>query len=108
MFTVSPNVISYIFIRNAVLQDYAKNALRMSALMKIPTLYVFTHDSIGVGEDGPTHEPIEQISTLRLIPNFDEWRPCDMVETGAAWAYMIERLDGPSAVILSRKSIVLF
>ncbi|MBQ2382251.1 MAG: transketolase, partial [Succinivibrio sp.] len=88
-----------------IFSDYAKNALRMSALMKIPTLYVFTHDSIGVGEDGPTHEPIEQISTLRLIPNFDEWRPCDMVETGAAWAYMIERLDGPSAVILSRQTL---
>ncbi len=88
-----------------IFSDYAKNALRMSALMKIPTLYVFTHDSIGVGEDGPTHEPIEQISTLRLIPNFDEWRPCDMVETGAAWSYMIERQDGPSAVILSRQTL---
>ena len=88
-----------------IFSDYAKNALRMSALMKIPTLYVFTHDSIGVGEDGPTHEPIEQISTLRLIPKFDEWRPCDMVETGAAWSYMIERQDGPSAVILSRQTL---
>lgn len=88
-----------------IFSDYAKNALRMSALMKIPTLYVFTHDSIGVGEDGPTHEPIEQISTLRLIPNFDEWRPCDMVETGVAWTYMIERQDGPSAVILSRQTL---
>ena len=88
-----------------IFSDYAKNALRMSALMKIPTLYVFTHDSIGVGEDGPTHEPIEQISTLRLIPNFDEWRPCDMVETGVAWSYMIERQDGPSAVILSRQTL---
>ena len=88
-----------------IFSDYAKNALRMSALMKIPTLYVFTHDSIGVGEDGPTHEPIEQISTLRLIPNFDEWRPCDMVETGAAWSNMIERQDGPSAVILSRQTL---
>ena len=88
-----------------IFSDYAKNALRMSALMKIPTLYVFTHDSIGVGEDGPTHEPIEQISTLRLIPNFDEWRPCDMVETGAAWSYMIEKQDGPSAVILSRQTL---
>ena len=88
-----------------IFSDYAKNALRMSALMKIPTLFVFTHDSIGVGEDGPTHEPIEQIATLRLIPNFDEWRPCDMVETGAAWTKMIERQDGPSAIILSRQTL---
>ena len=88
-----------------IFSDYAKNALRMSALMKIPTLYVFTHDSIGVGEDGPTHEPIEQIASLRVLPNFDQWRPCDMVETGAAWSYMIERLDGPSAIILSRQTL---
>ncbi|MGN0902803.1 MAG: transketolase-like TK C-terminal-containing protein, partial [Succinivibrio sp.] len=88
-----------------IFSDYAKNALRMSALMKIPTLYVFTHDSIGVGEDGPTHEPIEQTATMRLMPNFDEWRPCDMVETGAAWTSMIERLDGPSAIILSRQNL---
>ena len=88
-----------------IFSDYAKNALRMSALMKIPTLYVFTHDSIGVGEDGPTHEPIEQIASLRVLPNFDQWRPCDMVETGAAWTYMIERLDGPSAIILSRQTL---
>ncbi len=88
-----------------IFSDYAKNALRMAALMKIPTLFVFTHDSIGVGEDGPTHEPIEQIATLRILPNFDEWRPCDMVESGAAWASMIERQDGPSAIILSRQTL---
>lgn len=88
-----------------IFSDYAKNALRMAALMKIPTLFVFTHDSIGVGEDGPTHEPIEQIASLRILPNFDEWRPCDMVESGAAWANMIERQDGPSAIILSRQTL---
>lgn len=88
-----------------IFSDYAKNALRMAALMKVPSLFVFTHDSIGVGEDGPTHEPIEQIASLRILPNFDQWRPCDMVETGAAWASMIERLDGPSAIILSRQNL---
>ena len=88
-----------------IFSDYAKNALRMAALMQIPTLFVFTHASIGVGEDGPTHEPIEQIASLRVLPNFDEWRPCDMVESGAAWASMIERLDGPSAIILSRQTL---
>lgn len=88
-----------------IFSDYARNALRMSALMKIPTLYVFTHDSIGVGEDGPTHEPIEQTASLRILPNFDEWRPCDMIETAAAWTYMIERKDGPSAIILTRQGL---
>ena len=88
-----------------IFSDYARNALRMSALMKIPTLYVFTHDSIGVGEDGPTHEPIEQTASLRILPNFDEWRPCDMVETAAAWTYMLERKDGPSAIILTRQGL---
>ncbi|MBO5567271.1 MAG: transketolase [Succinivibrio sp.] len=88
-----------------IFSDYAKNALRMAALMKIPTMFVFTHDSIGVGEDGPTHQPIEQTASLRILPNFDEWRPCDLVETAAAWTYMIERKDGPSAVVLTRQGL---
>ncbi len=88
-----------------IFSDYAKNALRMAALMKIPTLFVFTHDSIGVGEDGPTHEPIEQTASFRILPNFDGWRPCDMVETAAAWTYMISRKDGPSAIILTRQGL---
>ncbi|MCI6862678.1 transketolase [Anaerobiospirillum succiniciproducens] len=88
-----------------IFSEYARNAIRMSALMKIPTLYVFTHDSIGVGEDGPTHEPIEQIGSLRLIPNLDTWRPCDQVETAVAWCSMVERKCGPSEVILSRQNL---
>ena len=88
-----------------IFSDYARNALRMSALMEIPTLYVFTHDSIGVGEDGPTHQPIEQTASLRLIPNFDTWRPCDMVETATAWTCMIERKNGPSAIVLTRQGL---
>lgn len=88
-----------------IFSDYAKNALRMSSLMKIPSLYVFTHDSIGVGEDGPTHEPIEQTASLNLIPGFDAWRPCDLIETAAAWVHAIERQDGPSAMILTRQTL---
>ena len=88
-----------------IFSDYARNALRMSALMKIPSLYVFTHDSIGVGEDGPTHEPVEQTASLHLIPNFDAWRPCDLIETAAAWVHAIERKDGPSAMILTRQTL---
>lgn len=88
-----------------IFSDYARNALRMSALMKIPSLYVFTHDSIGVGEDGPTHEPVEQTASLHLIPNFDAWRPCDLIETAAAWVHAIERQDGPSAMILTRQAL---
>lgn len=88
-----------------IFSEYARNAIRMSALMKIPTLYVFTHDSIGVGEDGPTHEPIEQTGSLRLIPNLDTWRPCDQVETAVAWCSMVERKCGPSEVILSRQNL---
>ncbi len=88
-----------------IFSDYARNALRMSALMKIPSLYVFTHDSIGVGEDGPTHEPVEQTASLDLIPNFDAWRPCDLIETAAAWTHAIERKDGPSAMILTRQTL---
>lgn len=88
-----------------IFSDYAKNALRMAALMQIPTLFVFTHDSIGVGEDGPTHQPVEQTSTLRLIPGFDSWRPCDQVETAVAWIESVERKDGPSALILTRQAL---
>ena len=88
-----------------IFSDYARNALRMAALMKIPTMFVFTHDSIGVGEDGPTHQPIEQVASLRILPNFDAWRPCDMVETAVAYTSMIERKDGPGAVVLTRQGL---
>lgn len=85
--------------------EYARNALRMAALMKIRNLFVFTHDSIGLGEDGPTHQPVEQTATLRLIPNMDVWRPCDTVESTVAWARAIERKDGPSTLIFSRQNL---
>jgi transketolase len=85
--------------------EYARNAIRMAALMKLRTIFVFTHDSIGLGEDGPTHQPVEQTATLRLMPNLDVWRPCDTVETAAAWAAAIEREDGPSALVLSRQNL---
>ena len=88
-----------------VFSDYARNALRMAALMKIRVVYVFTHDSIGLGEDGPTHQPIEHAATLRLIPNMDVWRPADTVETAAAWTAAIERKDGPTALLLSRQNV---
>lgn len=88
-----------------IFSEYARNAIRMSALMKIPTLYVFTHDSIGVGEDGPTHEPVEQTATLRMVPNLDTWRPCDQVETAVAWTHMVERKDGPSDIVLTRQGL---
>ena len=88
-----------------IFSEYARNAIRMAALMKIPTLFVFTHDSIGVGEDGPTHEPIEQTATLRLVPNLDTWRPCDQVETAVAWTQMIERKCGPSDIVLTRQGL---
>ena len=88
-----------------IFSEYARNAIRMAALMKIPTLFVFTHDSIGVGEDGPTHEPIEQTATLRLVPNLDTWRPCDQVETAVAWLNMVERKDGPSDIVLTRQGL---
>ena len=84
--------------------DYSRNALRMAALMKLRNIFVFTHDSIGVGEDGPTHQPIEHISSLRLIPNMEVWRPCDTVETAVAWQRAIERRDGPTCLILSRQN----
>lgn len=85
--------------------EYARNALRMSALMKIPSIQVFTHDSIGLGEDGPTHQPVEQTATLRLIPNMAVWRPCDAVESAVAWRCAIERTDGPSSLIFSRQAL---
>ena len=88
--------------------DYSRNALRMAALMKTRALFVFTHDSIGLGEDGPTHQSVEHVSSLRLIPNLDNWRPCDTTETAVAWAESIKRHDGPSTLIFSRdrKSVV--
>lgn len=85
--------------------DYSRNAIRMSALMRQRVIYVFTHDSIGLGEDGPTHQPIEHVSSLRLIPNNDVWRPCDDVETLAAWLAAVERSDGPTCLILSRQNL---
>ncbi len=85
--------------------EYARNALRMSALMKQRVVYVFTHDSIGLGEDGPTHQPVEQTATLRMIPNMTVWRPCDTTETLVAWAASVEKMDGPSCHILSRQNL---
>jgi len=85
--------------------EYARNALRMSALMKQRVIYVFTHDSIGLGEDGPTHQPVEQTATLRMMPNMDVWRPCDTVETIVGWAASVERTNGPTCHILSRQNL---
>jgi transketolase len=86
--------------------DYARNALRMSALMRLRVIFVYTHDSIGLGEDGPTHQPIEHLASLRVIPHMDVWRPCDGVETAAAWAAAIENRDGPTILALTRQSVV--
>ncbi|MCG6867566.1 MAG: transketolase [Gammaproteobacteria bacterium] len=86
--------------------EYARNALRMAALMKIRSLFVYTHDSIGLGEDGPTHQPVEQIATLRLIPRMTVWRPCDAVETAIAWKMALENSAGPSCLIFSRQKLV--
>jgi transketolase len=88
-----------------VFSDYMRNALRMAALMALRTIYVFTHDSLGLGEDGPTHQPIEHASALRLIPNLDVWRPCDSMETAMAWAAAIERRSGPTALLLTRQNV---
>lgn len=85
--------------------EYARNALRMAALMKIRCIFVFTHDSIGLGQDGPTHQPVEQTATLRLIPNMSVWRPCDAVESAVAWKYAIERTTGPSCLLFSRDNL---
>ncbi|WP_408093479.1 transketolase [Rhodoplanes sp. SY1] len=88
-----------------VFSDYARNAVRMSALMGLRVVYVFTHDSISVGEDGPTHQPIEHVESLRLIPNLDVWRPADAAETAVAWRAALERRDGPTALILTRQAL---
>ncbi|MDX5334355.1 MAG: transketolase [Gammaproteobacteria bacterium] len=85
--------------------EYARNALRMAALMKIRHIEVFTHDSIGLGEDGPTHQPVEQTATLRMIPNMSVWRPCDAVETAVAWKMAVKKADGPTSLILSRQNL---
>ena len=85
--------------------EYARNALRMAALMKIQTIHVFTHDSIGLGEDGPTHQPVEQLSTLRMIPNMTVWRPCDATETAIAWQSAIEHKEGPTLLVFSRQTL---
>jgi transketolase len=85
--------------------DYSRNALRMAALMKIRSLFVFTHDSIGLGEDGPTHQSVEHVSSLRLIPGLDNWRPCDTVESVVAWGESVKRKDGPSTLIFSRQNL---
>ena len=85
--------------------EYARNALRMASLMKIRSIFVYTHDSIGLGEDGPTHQPVEQTATLRLIPGIQVWRPCDAVETTVSWKSAFERQDGPSILVFSRQNL---
>jgi transketolase len=85
--------------------DYSRNALRMAALMKLRSIFVFTHDSIGLGEDGPTHQSVEHVSSLRLIPNLDNWRPCDTLESTVAWGAAVQRHDGPSTLIFSRQNL---
>ena len=90
-----------------VFSDYARNGIRMSSLMRQRVIYVLTHDSIGLGEDGPTHQPVEHIPSLRLIPHLDLWRPCDTLETAVAWAAAIERADGPSILALTRQALPL-
>ncbi len=88
-----------------VFSDYARNGIRMAALMKQRQIMVYTHDSIGLGEDGPTHQPVEHIPSLRIIPNLDVWRPADATETAIAWTAAIERTDGPSLLALSRQNL---
>ncbi|MGX5914983.1 transketolase [Aliidiomarina sp. Khilg15.8] len=85
--------------------EYARNAVRMAALMKQRSIFVYTHDSIGLGEDGPTHQPVEQLASLRVTPNLDTWRPCDQVESAVAWRAAIERKDGPSALVFTRQGV---
>jgi transketolase len=85
--------------------DYSRNALRMASLMKIRSIFVFTHDSIGLGEDGPTHQSVEHVSSLRLIPGLDNWRPADTVESVVAWGEAVKRNDGPSTLIFSRQNL---
>ncbi|BEM39207.1 transketolase [Serratia marcescens] len=85
--------------------EYARNAVRMAALMKLRNVFVYTHDSIGLGEDGPTHQPVEQLASLRVTPNMSTWRPCDQVESAVAWQYGIERNDGPTTLVFSRQNL---
>ncbi len=88
-----------------VFSDYARNGMRMAALMKLRSIYVYTHDSIGLGEDGPTHQPIEHVASIRLIPNMSLWRPCDSLEAAVAWKAAIERIDGPTSLVLTRQDL---
>ena len=88
-----------------IFMEYMRNAVRMAALMGQQAIYVFTHDSIGLGEDGPTHQPIEQLTSLRTTPNLNTWRPCDAVETAASWDAAIKRHSGPTALVLSRQNL---
>ena len=88
-----------------IFSEYAKNAIRMSALMHLPVIYVFTHDSIGLGEDGPTHQSVEQLSTLRVIPGMSVWRPADVTETALSWKSSLDKLSGPSSLILTRQTL---
>jgi len=90
-----------------VFSDYARNALRMAAIMHLRSIFVFTHDSIGLGEDGPTHQPVEHVASLRMIPNLSVWRPCDTIETAVAWADAIERDTGPTCLVLTRQALPL-
>jgi transketolase len=85
--------------------EYCRNAVRMAALMKQRAIYVFTHDSIGLGEDGPTHQPVEQLASLRTTPNMSTWRPADAVESAVAWKAALERTDGPTALVFSRQNL---
>ena len=87
-----------------VFMEYARNATRMAALMNQRSIFVYTHDSIGQGEDGPTHQPIEQLSNLRSTPNLAVWRPCDATETAVAWKHALQRQDGPTALVFSGKT----
>jgi transketolase len=88
-----------------IFMEYCRNAVRMAALMKQRSIYVFTHDSIGLGEDGPTHQPIEQLASLRTTPNMSTWRPADAVESAVAWKAALERVDGPTALVFSRQGL---
>ncbi len=91
-----------------VFSDYMKASMRLSALMKLPIIYVLTHDSIGVGEDGPTHEPIEQLASLRSIPNMTVYRPADAKETAAAWYYSLTNKNSPTSIVLTRQDVPLY
>jgi len=85
--------------------EFMRNSLRMSALMKLGAIYVYTHDSIGLGEDGPTHQPVEQLATMRVIPNFQTWRGCDAIESAVSWKMAITRGDAPTALVFSRQNL---